>query len=300
MKMSAKNRDEHNRFRNITVGFRVSPEENEQINIAVALSGLAKQEYCYRRCLNREIVVQGNPRVYKALRTQLAAVLDELKRIEDIAKKMSLEDILGCISLLQESSDKLAKSTSKRIALEMCIIRLCTSSFGKAAPAAVSQSGMPDGELLKRLARLEDAVRSGAVADIPKQEAEAPPKPEPDPDFKKMDPSQIQPINNWEGLVDEISRRNPAISGFLRKSKAFLGGSTVFIIVDNDFFFQQFKKLNAHLLIQEVLKENFGQTFNIKAKSAKNVSPEDKENPINRLLEKAKKLDIEVDIKKSN
>ena len=80
--MSAKNRDDHNRWRNITVGFRVSPEENEQINIAVALSGLPKQEYCYRRCLNRDIVVQGNPRVYKALRNQLAAVLDELKRIE--------------------------------------------------------------------------------------------------------------------------------------------------------------------------------------------------------------------------
>ena len=80
--MSAKNRDEHNRWRNITVGFRVSPEENEQINIAVALSGLPKQEYCYRRCMNRDIVVQGNPRVYKALRNQLAAVLEELKRIE--------------------------------------------------------------------------------------------------------------------------------------------------------------------------------------------------------------------------
>ena len=80
--MSAKNRDKHNRWRNITVGFRVSPEENEQINTAVALSGLPKQEYCYRRCLNRDIVVQGNPRVYKALRKQLAAVLDELKRIE--------------------------------------------------------------------------------------------------------------------------------------------------------------------------------------------------------------------------
>ena len=80
--MSAKNRHEHGRFRNITVGFRVSPEENEQINVAVALSGLPKQEYCYRKCLNRDIVVQGNPRVYKALRNQLAAVLDELKRIE--------------------------------------------------------------------------------------------------------------------------------------------------------------------------------------------------------------------------
>ena len=81
--MSAKNRDEHNRWRNITVGFRVSPEENEQINAAVALSGLPKQEYCYRKCLNRDIVVQGNPRVYKALRDQLAAVLTELQRIEN-------------------------------------------------------------------------------------------------------------------------------------------------------------------------------------------------------------------------
>ena len=86
--MSAKKRDEHNRFRNITVGFRVSPEENEQINIAVALSGLPKQEYCYRRCLNREIVVQGNPRVYKALRTQLAVRDELLDNIELITRTL--------------------------------------------------------------------------------------------------------------------------------------------------------------------------------------------------------------------
>ena len=80
--MSAKNLDKHNRFRSITVGFRVSPEEHEHINVAVALSGLSKQEYCYRRCLGRDIVVQGNPKVYKALKDQLALVLEELKRIE--------------------------------------------------------------------------------------------------------------------------------------------------------------------------------------------------------------------------
>lgn len=45
--MSAKNVDRHNRFRNITVGFRVSPEEQAELNRAVALSGLSKQEYCY-------------------------------------------------------------------------------------------------------------------------------------------------------------------------------------------------------------------------------------------------------------
>ncbi len=80
--MSAKNRDNKNRWRNKTVAFRVSPEEDEQIEIAVRLSGLTKQDYITRRLLCRDVVVQGNPRVYKALRDQLAAVLNELGRIE--------------------------------------------------------------------------------------------------------------------------------------------------------------------------------------------------------------------------
>ena len=56
--MSAKNLDKHNRFRSITVGFRVSPEENEQINKFVAVSGLSKQEYCYRRCINVDDIIE--------------------------------------------------------------------------------------------------------------------------------------------------------------------------------------------------------------------------------------------------
>ena len=80
--MSLKNRDEHNRWRSKTVAFRVSPEEDEQIEIAVKLTGLTKQDYITRRLLCRDVVVQGNPRVYKALRNELAAVLEELERIE--------------------------------------------------------------------------------------------------------------------------------------------------------------------------------------------------------------------------
>ncbi len=64
------------------VAFRVSPEEDTQIETAVRLSGLTKQDYIIRRLACRDVVVQGNPRVYKALRDQLAAVLDELRRIE--------------------------------------------------------------------------------------------------------------------------------------------------------------------------------------------------------------------------
>lgn len=80
--MTAKNRDEHARWRNVTVAFRVSPEESKQIDNFVKLSGLTKQDYITNRLLNRDIVVQGNPRVYKALRDTLGEVKDELVRID--------------------------------------------------------------------------------------------------------------------------------------------------------------------------------------------------------------------------
>ena len=108
--MSVKNIDNHNRWRSITVGFRVSPEENDQLNTAVALSGLPKQEYCYRKCMNRDIIVQGNPKVYKALRDQLEKVLNELKRLESSSglREELLDDIwLITVTLagMKEGSD---------------------------------------------------------------------------------------------------------------------------------------------------------------------------------------------------
>ena len=81
--MSLKNRDEHNRWRNKTVAFRVSPEEWEQIERYARMSCLNKQDYITRRLTDKEVVVQGNPRVYKALRNNLADVLIELQRIEN-------------------------------------------------------------------------------------------------------------------------------------------------------------------------------------------------------------------------
>ena len=101
--MSRKNRDEHNRWRNKTVAFRVSPEEDEQIEIAVKLTGLTKQDYITRRLLCRDVVVQGNPRVYKALRDQLAAVLEQLQRIE--AGAGVEDDLLDTIQMIASIMD---------------------------------------------------------------------------------------------------------------------------------------------------------------------------------------------------
>ena len=96
--MSKKIYDNHNRWRNKTVAFRVSAEEDLYLEALVKLTGLTKQDYIIRRLLCRDVVVQGNPRVYKALRDQLAAVLDELRRIK--AGKDVDDELLDTIRMI--------------------------------------------------------------------------------------------------------------------------------------------------------------------------------------------------------
>ena len=63
----------------------MSPEESSDLDTRVRLSGLTKQKYIVRRLLERDVVVQPNTRVFKALRNQMTEILTELRRIENHA-----------------------------------------------------------------------------------------------------------------------------------------------------------------------------------------------------------------------
>ena len=108
LKMSAKNRDEHNRWRNKTVAFRMSPEERNELDTRVKLSGLTKQDYLINRALQRDIVVVGNPKVYVALKKKLEEVLIELKSSNDAQSPLELFETIKLISktLYEMKGDK--------------------------------------------------------------------------------------------------------------------------------------------------------------------------------------------------
>ena len=105
-----KNLDYKGRWRNKTVAFRVSEEEAKLIDTQVALSGLTKQDYITRRLINkrllcRDVVVQGSPRVYKALRNQMADIYEELKRLERCSE--ANDELLYTIQLIAETMNGL-------------------------------------------------------------------------------------------------------------------------------------------------------------------------------------------------
>ena len=101
--MSEKNLDRKQRWRNISVSFRVSSQEAATIDMMVKTSGMTKQDYCVKRLLCEDIIVHPNIRIQKYLREYLITLTDELKRLEQIDQSTDvLENIKYIISLIDK------------------------------------------------------------------------------------------------------------------------------------------------------------------------------------------------------
>ena len=80
--MSEKNMDSKNRWRNVTIAFRMSPEENEELDLRVKLCGYqTRQEYIIESVLHQKITAVGNPLMLVQFRKQLRGIEEELKRL---------------------------------------------------------------------------------------------------------------------------------------------------------------------------------------------------------------------------
>ena len=81
--MSEKRLDAKNRWRNVVVAFRMSPEEAQELNMKVSLSGLSKQDYIIQCLLKHEIRVVGGMKVAKKVQVHLDTILEELQTLDE-------------------------------------------------------------------------------------------------------------------------------------------------------------------------------------------------------------------------
>ena len=81
--MSEKRLDAKNRWRNVVVAFRMSPDEAQELNVKVSLSGLSKQNYIIQCLLKHEIRVVGGMKVAKKVQVHLDTILEELQTLDE-------------------------------------------------------------------------------------------------------------------------------------------------------------------------------------------------------------------------
>ncbi|MFI3249534.1 MAG: hypothetical protein R3Y07_01060 [Eubacteriales bacterium] len=104
--MSVKRKDEQNRWRNKVVAFRMSPEEADMLNKRAKMSGLSKQDYILHKLLNQDVIVQGNPRVFKQLRDHMSDILTELRESKVEHPEQDLLDTINYITTIMDGFRK--------------------------------------------------------------------------------------------------------------------------------------------------------------------------------------------------
>lgn len=107
--MSEKNRDDKNRWRNVTIAFRMSPEENEELNNRVKLSGFrTKQDYIIQSVLHQKVVAMSNPLMLVQFRKNLQQIERELERIEKASDMDGelLTPIRSMLEILEEFKEQ--------------------------------------------------------------------------------------------------------------------------------------------------------------------------------------------------
>lgn len=115
--------DHKGRCRCKTVAFRISPEEAEQLDLKVALSGLPKQEYITKCLLESNFTVSATVRMRKALKEQVGPIVAELRRIRSPAEMP--DELLESLETLSSFAGSFAPEESPVEAQDMLIKNLC-------------------------------------------------------------------------------------------------------------------------------------------------------------------------------
>ncbi len=100
--------NEYIRMRDVTHAFRTTRDEANTIDLLVKASGLTKQEYLYKKAINKDIKIICTPRVNNLLRKEIKSLMDEFSKINKIElSESSLNRVENILSVYNEIENKI-------------------------------------------------------------------------------------------------------------------------------------------------------------------------------------------------
>ena len=98
-------------------------------------------------------------------------------------------------------------------------------------------------------------------------------------------------MGNWADILAEYQAVNPAVSGSLAESSAFVAGNTMLIVAKNRFFLTLLKNKENAMSLRETVKRFLGVEYSIRAKCSE---PEQQESKAQSLIRKAINSNLET------
>lgn len=236
----------------------------------------------------------------------LVCTAQEAEQYKQQSSRFTLEGILYCISLLQESMANIKRGVNRRIEMEMAMIKLCSPSLASDNEA-----------LLKRISELEYKIKSGAISigttaekeseksqTLPQSSAETEQKQEPANQAHESTPEYSEETTDidWAEVLSELTKTNMPLWGVLTGSQAKIRGDHVIIESDNPTLSAFIKTgTNARDVKQAILRVT-GKKYRLGLASsagsaASSAVAKPKKDPLQDLIGKAKDMGISIDVK---
>lgn len=272
------------------------------IGVVDKLYGMSKdmQKLC------DELIAQfRNVMVAKAVPENLDLLVcmpSELEKIKALAERLSIDEIMRKLEILQSCNERIARVSSKRVEMEMCLIKLCTADTPQNTSAG---NGAANAELLAKIDMLEQRIMSQpapVVKSMPyvQPAAQTASKPSYAPkqqtelsDLSKMRPEDFTNEDRWQDILEKFAEICPSVNGALNGSYAVKGGGYMLIYTENSFFLQLLRNKENAAKLQEAIRLVTGGTFSIRAKC---VAPaENGGDKLQSVLQKARDNNIPVD-----
>ncbi len=233
---------------------------------------------------------------------------EELSRMRQQATGLGLPTILHTMEVLQGTLDRLRGGVSRRVEMEMAVIRLCDPRLDDSAAA-----------LLHRLDALESAVKAGAPVTAPAPAsapavppAPATPDPEPVPAPEAIptpeaafaqppvpapevpaDTGEETPFAPWVEVLERLRLSCPPLHGVLWDSTALQKDGSLIICTENALFTQLLKDEGNKNLMAEAIQQVTGRTYRMKLRRTQQVQkPEN--DPLSQLLTAGRVAGIDV------
>ena len=249
----------------------------------------------------------------------LVCTAEELEQYKTQSGKFTLENILYCISLLQDSMANIKRGVNRRIEMEMAIIKLATPNLTSDNEA-----------LLRRISDLEIKIKTGAIAvasqaasapqvktqEVPKETSTADvapqsaPAPTPD-EYPAETPRAEEPREesadsempiDWAEVLSELTKTNMPLWGVLSGSSAVIRGDYVLIKSDNPTLSAFIKTGGNARDVKEAVLRVTGRKYRLGLYSG-NASPKASvqptqapKDPLENLINRAKDMGINVDV----
>lgn len=237
----------------------------------------------------------------------LACMPSELERIKALADRLTLDEIMYILEILQAGGERIARVSSKRVEIEMCLLKLCSQSGGQSAQTAAPAADLTAkiDMLERKLAAVQQAPINNSIppAQSTNNYQSAPQKPayskaaassaQQGGDLSKLKPEDFVREERWTDILEKFAEICPSVNGALSGSYAMTGGSFMLIYTENSFFLQLLRNKENAEKLQEAIRIITGKTYAIRAKCT--AKPAESGDKLKGILDKAKENNIPVE-----